>query len=140
MYQFLDRKLDELGAPDAFLIGAMRMWVSWVQAGRCPCRMTSTHFTRAGLENIAGDFSMAMFTLNGDGLQQLHFAHPGCPKVRDDEARLLALFKGGVDGDQPALEKLAALLVDAAAVPRLTQAVSIVAGQVAASPVFTRHD
>lgn len=137
MYQFLDRKLDELDAPAAFLVGAMRLWVTSVQHGRCPCRMTAAHFAKAGLGDVADDFGMAMFTLNGEGLQHLNFAHPGCPNVRDDEARLLALFAGDT---QSVLEQIAALLVDEAAVPRLVQAVSILAAHVAASHVSTRFD
>jgi hypothetical protein len=140
MYQFLDRKLDELGAPAAFLVGSMRLWVASVQQARCPCRMTGLRFAKAGLGKIADDFSMAMFTLNGDALQQLHFAPPGCPNVRDDEARLLALFEGAAQGDHPALRVLASTLVDDTAIPRLIQAASIVARHVPVACVPTRLD
>lgn len=140
MYQFLDRKISELDAPAAFIAGAMRMWVNAVQSGRCPCGMIAAHFAKAGLETVAGDFGMAMFTLNGDGLQQLHLAPPGCLAIRDDEARLLALFTSAIDGDQPMLAQLAATLVHDNAVPRLIQAVSIVAVHIAASHVSTRFD
>jgi len=140
MYQFLDRKISELDAPAGFVLGAIRMWVSAVQAGRCPCGMIANHFAKAGLHVVASDFGMAMFTLNCDGLQQLHLAHPGCPSIRDDEARLLALFTSAIDGDRPMLAQLAATLVHDNAIPRLIQATSIVAAHVAASLVSTRFD
>lgn len=140
MYHFLDRKLDELPAPAAFLLGTMRLWVASVQQARCPCRMTAQHFARAGLGKIADDFSMAMFTLNGDALHQIHFAPPGCSRVRDDEARLLALFEQAAHGDRPALRVLASTLVHDTAVARLIQASSIVARHVPVACVPTRLD
>jgi hypothetical protein len=140
MYQFLDRRLDELGAPAAFLLRATRNWIASVQKGRCPCHMTATHFASRNLEHVASEFGIAMFTLNGDGLLQLHFAPPGCPKVRDDEARLLSLFRVAVDGGGPALKQVAAALVDETAVERLTQAVTLVATHLVASHATTRFD
>lgn len=140
MYQFLDRRLDELGAPAAFLVGTMRLWVASVQQARCPCRMTGLRFAKAGLGKIADDFSMAMFTLNGDALEQLQFAPPGCPHVRDDEARLLALFEGAARGDHPALRVLASTLVEETAIGRLIQAASIVARYIPVARVSTSFD
>lgn len=140
MYQFLDRRLDELGAPAAFLLRATRNWVACVQKGRCPCHMTATHFASRNLEPVASEFGIAMFALNGNGLLQLHFAPPGCPKVRDDEARLLSLFSGAAHGDGPALRQVAAALVDETAIERLTQAVTIVATHLVASHATTRFD
>jgi hypothetical protein len=140
MYQFLDRKLDELDAPAAFLVGAMRLWVTCVQAGRCPCAVTARHFDGAGLANVADDFGMAMFTLNGDALEPLHFAPHGCHRVSDDEARLLALFLSPGEGHSPLLDQLAATLVHPGATARLTMAVSIVAAHLAATQISTRFD
>ncbi|WP_068079997.1 hypothetical protein [Novosphingobium rosa] len=140
MYQFLDRKLDELDAASLFLLREIREWVSSVQAGRCPCRTTARNFATVGLESIAEDFGMALFTLNSDGLQQLQLAKPGCLAVRDDEARLLALFQSAADGDGYRLQQLAATLVEEPAMARLMQSVSVTAAHIAATHVSTRFD
>lgn len=140
MYRYLDRPILELAPGAALLIRTMREWVAATQAGRCPCRTTAHRFGAAGLGGVAPDFGLVMATLNRDSLGSLHFLPPGCARVGEDEARLLTLFDGPVEGDGKTFKRLAAALVDEVAVPRLMRAVAIVAAQIAASQVSTRFD
>lgn len=140
MYRYLDRPLAQLDARAAFLVAAMREWVSTVQRQQCPCRATAFRFKAIGLEEVAGDFGMAMHTLNGEGLAPLRFGAPCRATVSDDEAKLLALFDAPVDNGPEIVQRLAAALVDQTAVTRLARAATVVAAHLAASHVSTKFD
>lgn len=127
MYRYLDRRIDQLGSPQAFLVGAMRVWVGTSMAGRCPCAALRAPFAAKGAVHVLQDFGMAMAALNVDGLATLHFGANGAEIVSDDEAVLLGLFDAAGTPDSAAIYRRAAALVTDDAVFCLTQAVKHVA-------------
>lgn len=140
MYRYLDRALGDLDPANAMLVATMREWVAAVQGGRCPCALAAHRFAAVGLGEVAPDFAIMMFTLNGDAKGHLRFAPRGCACVSDDEARLLTLLDAPVGGDAATVRRIAAGLVTEAAVPRLARAASMVAAAIAASSISIRFD
>ncbi|MEI9926924.1 MAG: hypothetical protein WDN44_03445 [Sphingomonas sp.] len=137
MYRYLDRTLSQLEPPAMFLVGAMRDWVWSVGHERCPCRALIARFAAAGLGGTAFEFGTAMAILNRGALDMLRFGPPGYARISDDEARLLALFDAQ---NQTARHRMAAVLVEEAAVARLTQAIAAIVADLAASPISARFD
>ena len=128
MYEFLDRRLNDLSGPHGFILSAMRLWVRVAREGQCGCRALTQGFVRAGVPEALPDFGMAMMTLDHDAMEHLRFGGPAsrCP-VTDDEARLLALFDAALAGVPARVRRLAAALVSADAVARLTTSIELVA-------------
>ena len=140
MYRFLDRACDSLAGRDRFLLGAMRAWAGASDgasggaecAPGCPLARLAEGFAAVGAADAAGDFAMAMAALHCDGVAPLAIAPAGAPQVRDDEARLLALFGAPEAGEQGgAARRIAAALVAPGAVPPLLLAVARLDAQLA---------
>lgn len=127
MYRYLDRPVWDVPEPHRFLLAAMRLWVQQARAGRCPCRALADGFAARGIAPALRDFAMAMATLDGDATSTIRFADRGCPVVRDDEARLLALYDAALAGLPDRVRRIAATFVADDAAGRLATAVEWVA-------------
>lgn len=134
MYRFLDRPVPELDGTSRLLVWAMRGWVVDAQVGRCACARLRPVFAAARLEPALRDFGMAMYLLNREGTGRLHFCLPDCPRIGDDEARLLALFAAAIEG-APEFERMASQLVREPWVPALQHALDELAGALWNAPV-----
>lgn len=127
MYRFLDRAIWEIDEPYRFLLTAMRLWVERTRAGQCPCAALSGGFTYRNAEGALRDFTIAMAALDRDALTKLSFGQRGCLSVREDEARLLALFAAALGGEPDRVRRIGAALVAPEAVAPLATAVEWVA-------------
>ena len=127
MYRFLDRAIWEIDEPYLFLLTAMRLWVEQARAGRCPCAMLAAGFAHRNAEGAVRDFTIAMAALDRVGLATLSFGSRGCLTVREDEARLLALFGAALGGDPERVRRIGATIVTDDAVGSLANAVEWVA-------------
>ncbi|WP_404334167.1 hypothetical protein AB2M62_12510 [Sphingomonas sp. MMS12-HWE2-04] len=111
MYRFLDRAVRDLAPGEQVLTWAMRSWVCAMASQRCPCAALGPAFARWRVGDLLADFNMTMFLLNQEGQSALKFAQPLCGLVRDDEARLLALFHAAAAKDKGLLTRAAAQFV-----------------------------
>jgi hypothetical protein len=111
MYRFLDRLPQNLDEHFHFLVGAMRQWTAAARAGRCPCAALAPGFGWRGVMAALPDFTKLMALLDNHALHWLRFGMPGAEHVTDAEATLLAMFAAGLDGDGPAVRRIAATLV-----------------------------
>lgn len=127
MYRFLDHAIWELDEPYRFLVTSMRLWVQRARAGQCPCAALAAGFAHRRAEGGLRDFTIAMAALDRDALATLSFGARGCLSVREDEARLLALFAAGLGGESERVRRIAATLVAESAVAPLATAVEWVA-------------
>lgn len=126
MYRFLDRPAACLPEAYRFLLDAMRRWTQAARGGRCPCRALLQGFVRRGVPDALGDFGIVMATLDADAPAVLRFGLPGATVVTDDEARLLALFAGALEG-AAGLTRIAAAAGGEGAAARLAIAAERVA-------------
>lgn len=94
MYEFVDQHPDTLDRSSRFLLWAMRKWVHARASGTCPCMALYRGFADAGASAAVSDFHIAMILLNGEPLEQLTLAPMGCRRICEDEAVLLALWRG----------------------------------------------
>lgn len=112
MYRFLDRNIAELDAGTGVLLWAMRSWVATTTRHRCPTAALSGAFLHWGIADLLPDFDMTMRQLYVNGTAWLHFGPPHCDRVREDEARLIALFHAAVLAECPSARRMAAQLVE----------------------------
>ncbi len=131
MYRYLDRTLESLDRRDRLLVAAMRYWVRFMTAGRCPRGAVAPAFRNWGIEDALPDFSMAMAALNIDAQAVLRFAPVCFGRVADDEARLLALFASALEDEGQRTRRLSGHLVHPHAVGPLATAVSRVMAAIA---------
>jgi len=117
MYRFLDRAVRDLAPGEQMLTWSMRSWVSAMATRRCPCSVLGPAFARWRVVDLLADFNMTMFLLNNEGQSELKFAQPQCGLVRDDEARLLALFHAAAAKDMGLLTRFTAQFVQPEAEP-----------------------
>jgi hypothetical protein len=102
MYEFVDRHPDTLDRTSRFLLWAMRKWVHARTIQTCPCMAVYRGFGDARAAAAVSDFHIAMILLNGDALEPLTLAPMGCRRICEDEAVLLALWRG-IGGEDSAL-------------------------------------
>jgi hypothetical protein len=134
MYRYLDRLVGTLEPAQRLLVWAMRNWVAAASQGRCPCARLGAAFESCGVGEALSDFNTAMLVLNGEGVGALRLAPLCGPQVRDDEARLLALFAAGLGADDRQLHRLADQLVRPDAVWHLITAVERVTATLSTAP------
>lgn len=127
MYRYLDRAIWEIDEPYRFLLAAARMWVGHARSGRCPCAALAAGFAARAAPVAVRDFTMAMVTLDQEGLRTLAFNHRGCITVGEDEAKLLTLFTAAHAGAAQQVRRICATLVADDAVANLATAVEWVA-------------
>lgn len=94
MYQFIDRHPDQLSKTFKFLLWAMRGWAFANGRNDCPPITLHRGFSDAGAASALSDFHIAMILLNGDPLERLTLAPMGECRIFEDEAILLALWRG----------------------------------------------
>ncbi|MDF7774958.1 hypothetical protein P1X14_06860 [Sphingomonas sp. AOB5] len=111
MYRFLDRTITDLAPGEQMIAWSMRSWVAAMGMQRCPCAALGPSFQRWRVAELLPDFNMAMFLLNTEGEGPLRFGSPGCARIHDDEAMLLALFHAAADNDYRLVQRLAAQVV-----------------------------
>lgn len=138
MYRFLDRTIREVDEPYRFLLVAMRLWVERARAGQCPCAVLSAGFAYRNAEGALRDFAIAMASLDQDAQARLHFGRRGCLTVREDEARLLALFAAALGGEPERVQRIGATIVVPDAVAPLATAVEWVAMHLARGVIEER--
>jgi hypothetical protein len=123
LYRFLGRAIWEIDEPYRFLLTAMRLWVERARTGQCPCAALAGGFTQRGAAAGLRDFGIAMAAIDRDALGQLSFGARGCLSVREDEARLLALFEVAIGGEPDRTRRIASSIVKEDAVAPLATAV-----------------
>lgn len=111
MYDFVDRRVDALGQGSRFILWAMRAWVMSIGQGRCPPVALAPAFARMGLLAALPDLHMAMAVLNRDALDTLEFAPLPCPRIGEDEALLLALWRDLAAGQRAAAKATLGLMI-----------------------------
>lgn len=94
MYQFIDRHPSALGNTSRFLLWAMRGWGHARASKACAPMTLYRGFSSAGATAALSDFHIAMILLNGDALERLTLAPMSCGRICEDEAILLALWRG----------------------------------------------
>ena len=116
VYRFLDRPVCSMAPGHQMILWSIRSWVVAMSLQRCPCSALGPSFERWRVAELLGDFNMAMFLLNAEGVGPLRFGQPNCATVHDDEAMLLTLFDAAADGDETLVGRLAAQVVKPEAV------------------------
>ena len=127
MYRFLDRPVADLDPTHRFLLAGMRLWVAATGSARAHHAPVARAFAQAGTIDAAGDFAIAMRTLEEEDGWIWRLAVASHRDVTEDEARLLALFDAGLAGRAPLVRRLAAGLVSGDAVGQLALAVELAA-------------
>jgi hypothetical protein len=94
MYAFIDRHPDTLARTSRFLLWAMRGWAHAHVNKACAPMSLYRGFSGLGAATALSDFHITMILLNGDALERLTLAPMSCGRVREDEAVLLALWRG----------------------------------------------
>ena len=93
MYRYLDRRTDELGPAEGFVVEVTRKWVGAVSARRCPADAIAADFLARGLMGGIGAFHRILMLLNVRGLVPLGFAREGCERIAEGEALLLSILQ-----------------------------------------------
>lgn len=94
MYAFVDRHPDTLDRTQRFLLWATRKWAHAQAIETCATMALYRGFSEAGVAAALSDFHIAMILLNGDALEPLTLAPMGSRRICEDEAVLLALWRG----------------------------------------------
>lgn len=124
MYRFIDRAIADLAPAEQMLVWSMRGWVGAMALQRCPCAVLGGAFERWRVPELLPDFNMTMCLLNGEGIGPVRFGSQSCARVHDDEAMLLVLFHAAAANDYRLVQRLAAQLVQGAALPAFIVALS----------------
>lgn len=119
MYEFVDRRVTDLGGGGQLLICAMRIWVMATAQTQCPTARLAPAFVRHRIIGTLPLFNKAMTILNRDGLAHFSFGRLCCPLVSEDEAILLAMFGALSLNRSATLRDALALLVNEDAVAPL---------------------
>lgn len=90
MYEFLDRRVTSLDRGGRFLIWAMRSWVAAASTNTCPARVIAPTFGRNGMLPALHPFLHMMAVFNRFALETFAFGKPGCNRVLEHEAIILA--------------------------------------------------
>lgn len=112
MYSFIDRPAIWLNNGSRFALWAMRAWVHALGAGHCPPAALAPAFARMGALPVLPDLHMAMALLNRDALDQLAFSPLDCPRIGEDEAVLLGIWRDLAAGATDRARDTLRLMVD----------------------------
>jgi len=120
MYAFVDRPVESLCDGGRFLLWAMRGWTLSAARGRCPPQALHRGFAGLGAAPALPDFHVALALLASDTRTPLVLKPMACPRIGEDEAVLLGLWRAVGAGDAAGARATLALLVaDTAAGPIL---------------------
>lgn len=128
MYHFIDRPVESLGNGGRFLLWAMRSWVRASAQSVCPPAALHRSFVHMNALAALPDFHVALALLNADAREMLALSPVGCPRIAEDEALLLALWR---DAALDRAEPMLALLVEADTTRSVAKALGAAAGALA---------
>ena len=122
MYAFVDRPVESLSNSGRFLLWAMRGWVQAATRGACPPQALHRGF--AGVRALAAlpDFHVAMALIAADAHYSLEVAPMPCPRIAEDEAVLLGLWRDMSRHDGDHARATLALLVEPGAIAPVVHA------------------
>ncbi len=120
MYAFVDRPVESLCDGGRFLLWAMRGWTLAAARRCCPPQALHRGFAGIGAAAALPDFHVALALLASDARAPLVPKPMACPRIGEDEAMLLGLWRAVGAGDAAGARATLALLVaDGAAGPIL---------------------
>lgn len=99
MYDFIDRHPNRLGNAGRFMLWAMRGWSQATARKTCPPVALHRGFAHAGAVAALTDFHLSMLLINRDGLDKFEMSPMSSCRIAEDEALLLALWRGVVVED-----------------------------------------
>lgn len=94
MYDFVDRHPNDLGNAGRFMLWAIRGWAQATARKTCPPMALHRGFAEAGAVAALSDFHLAMALIGRDSLDKLKMSPMSCSRIAEDEAILLALWRG----------------------------------------------
>ena len=93
MYDVLDRPVTCLHLHARFLLWAMRGWAVAVERRTCPPLALSRGFASIGAQAALPEFHVSLALVNRQGRSAMALAPIECPRIVEDEAILLALWR-----------------------------------------------
>lgn len=111
MYDFVDRRPGELGNAGRFMLWAMRGWNEAVARNACPPLALYPGFSRLGASAALNDFHVASTLIRREARVPLDIAPMKSLRVAEDEAVLLALWRGVAREDSGLVAATLKLLV-----------------------------
>lgn len=118
MYNLVDQPADSLCRGGRFLLWAMRGWRHALECGTCPPVALHRAFAALNARTVLPDFHIAMTLLHRGGGERISFAPVDFPRIVEDEAVLLSLWRGvAADNPGPVRRTLALLSGEETASP-----------------------
>lgn len=123
LYDYIDRRVTDLGDDDVFILSAVRSWVAVVRNGRCAQAALRSGFAARRVEGALLAFDCAMTIVDRYGYGTMRFAPICCHEISDDETRILNLFVAARCSN-PLSTSIAASVVEDEMAMRLADAVA----------------
>jgi hypothetical protein len=93
MYDVLDRLVTCLHLQARFLLWAMRGWAVAIERRTCPPMALWRGFVSIGAQAALPEFHIGLALLNRHGRATITLAPIECPRIVEDEAVLLSLWR-----------------------------------------------
>lgn len=112
MYQFVDRPITALDPGGRVLVWSMRTWVRATARSACGAGALAPAYARWRMIGALQPFHRLMLRLNAHALETFAFCLPGCARISEHEAILLALVAEVSSGSPGRAGRTVAHLVD----------------------------
>lgn len=133
MYDFVDQPPSCLTNGGRFLLWAMRGWARAHAKGSCPAGALSRGFAGVGALTALPEIHLALSLLGKDARDTLTFPPMGCPRIGEDEAVLMALWRHAARGETSHLRATLALVAADAAVSPIADAMAAAMAELVAA-------
>ncbi|MEW9855055.1 hypothetical protein [Novosphingobium sp. M1R2S20] len=124
MYEFVDRHPASLSNSGRLVLWAMRGWSESTARKSCPPLALYRGFSRVGAGGAVHDFHTASTSLHGDALAPFTIAPMKSCSISEDEAMLLALWRGVALEDSDLVAGTLKLLVKPEAILTIARSMS----------------
>lgn len=124
MYDFVDRRPGELGNAGRFTLWAMRGWNDAIDRDACPPLALYPGFNRLGASSALNDFHVASTWMRRESRVPLDLAPMKSLTIAENEAVLLALWRGVAREDSDLVAATLKLLVKTDAILPIARAMA----------------